>query len=113
MKCNGVTFHGNERVVCTADSGNKVALTRSSNNTFIGDAVLAAAGTKSNTEKLNLPAAGVTANERGLIRIDEHFRTDVPHIYADGDAVGFPALASTSMQQGRLAMQHAFGSDVS
>jgi NAD(P) transhydrogenase len=73
--------------------------------------VLVAAGRKSNTGKLNLAAAGLTANERGLIRVDEHYRSSVPHIYAAGDVIGFPALASTSMQQARLAIRHAFGSE--
>ncbi|MGA8594997.1 MAG: Si-specific NAD(P)(+) transhydrogenase [Bryobacteraceae bacterium] len=114
MERTGITFHWNERVVaCMADGGDKITLTLSSDESLTVDAVLVAAGRRSNTESLNLAAAGVTANERGLIRVDEHFRTEVPHIYAAGDVVGFPALASTSMQQGRLAMKHAFGSDVS
>ena len=63
-------------------------------------------------EKLNLSAAGVTPSERGLIRVDNHIRTQAPNIYAVGDVIGFPALASTSMQQARIAMRHAFGSEV-
>jgi NAD(P) transhydrogenase len=68
-----------------------------------------AAGRKSNTEKLNLPAAGVTVGERGVIPVDDHFRTNVPHIYAAGDVIGFPALASTSMEQARRAVRHSLG----
>lgn len=114
MERTNVTFHWNQRVVaCMADGRDKITLTLSSNESLIVDAVLVAAGRRSNTESLNLAAAGVTANERGLIRVDEHFRTEVPHIYAAGDVVGFPALASTSMQQARVAMKHAFGSNVS
>lgn len=114
MEANGIAFHWNERVVsCMANRGAKITLTLSSGQSLIVDAVLVAAGRTSNTEHLNLAAAGVTANERGLIRVDEHLRTEVPHIYAAGDVIGFPALASTSMQQGRRAMKHAFGSDVS
>ncbi|MGH9343256.1 MAG: FAD-dependent oxidoreductase [Terriglobia bacterium] len=110
MERTGITFHWNERVVaCLADRGANITLTLSSGGSLTVDAVLVAAGRRSNTESLNLAAAGVTANERGLIRVDEHFRTEIPHIYAAGDVVGFPALASTSMQQGRLAMKHAFG----
>ena len=71
------------------------------------DEVLIAAGRKSNTENLNLSAAGVAVGNRGIIHVDEHFRTNVPHIYAAGDVIGFPALASTSMEQGRRAVQHA------
>lgn len=114
MERNGITFHWNKRVVaCRADGADKITLTLSPDESLIADAVLVAAGRRSNTESLNLAAAGVTANERGLIRVDEHFRTEIPHIYAAGDVVGFPALASTSMQQARLAMKYAFQSDVS
>lgn len=114
MERNGITFHWNSRVVdCTTDGKDKLKLSLSSDESLTVDAVLVAAGRRSNTEDLNLAAAGVTANERGLIHVDEHFRTEIPHIYAAGDVVGFPALASTSMQQARVAMKHAFGSDVS
>jgi NAD(P) transhydrogenase len=58
-------------------------------------------------DTLALENAGLAADERGRIRVDEHFRTGVPHIYAVGDVIGFPALASTSMEQGRLAAHHA------
>ncbi len=56
--------------------------------------------------------AGLTADKRGRIKVDEHFRTEVPHIYAVGDVIGFPALAATSMEQGRLAAHHACGEPV-
>lgn len=61
------------------------------------------------TAALNLPAAGLQADERGRIPVDADFRTQVPHIYAAGDVIGSPALAATSMEQGRLAACHAFG----
>jgi NAD(P) transhydrogenase len=86
-----------------------IRLRLSSGITLSVDAVLVAAGRKSNTEKLNLAAAGVKVGERGLIPVDDHFRTNVPHIYAAGDVIGFPALASTSMEQGRRATRHALG----
>lgn len=73
------------------------------------DAVLVAAGRRSNIEHLGLEAAGVKLGHRGLIEVDEHYRTSLPHIYAAGDVIGFPALASTSMEQARVAMVHAFG----
>ena len=63
----------------------------------------------SNTETVNLAAAGLTPGTRGLIVVDEHYRTSVPHIYAAGDVIGAPALASTSLQQARGAICHAFG----
>jgi NAD(P) transhydrogenase len=73
------------------------------------DTVLYSAGRQGMTEHLNLEAAGLSADERGRIKVDEFFRTTVPHIYAVGDVIGFPALAATSMEQGRLAAHHACG----
>lgn len=114
MERSGITFRMEERVVtCTVGTDANIGLQLSSGEWLTVDTVLVAAGRRSNTDRLNLAAAGTTANARGLIRVDEHFRTEVPHIYAAGDVIGFPALASTSMQQGRLAVMHAFGSDVS
>src|SRR4029077_16190553 len=69
---------------------------------------LYAAGRESNTAELNLAAAGVQTGNRGILVVDEHYRTNVPNIYAAGDVIGFPALASTSMEQARVAMVHAF-----
>jgi NAD(P) transhydrogenase len=61
---------------------------------------------------LQLENAGLAADDRGRIKVDEHFRTSVDHIYAVGDVIGFPALAATSMEQGRLAAHHACGEPV-
>src|SRR5690242_5627201 len=109
MQRSGIRFHWNERVEsCRVDKGAEIALGLRSGGALACDAVLVAAGRKSNTGALNLAAAGVTADDRGLIRVDEQFRTEVPHIYAAGDVIGFPALASTSMQQGRRAARNAF-----
>jgi len=69
---------------------------------------LFAAGRHSNTDQLRLENAGLVPDERGRLVVDGQFRTAVPHIYAAGDVVGFPALASTSMEQGRQAAAHAF-----
>src|SRR5438874_2114246 len=74
-----------------------------------GDALLYAVGRQGNIDELNLGAAGVTADERGRIPVDAEYRTAQPHIYAAGDIIGFPSLASVSMEQGRLAAAHAFG----
>jgi len=110
MSCAGVQFHWNERAeACVREETGKIKLTLSSGKLLAVDAVLVAAGRRSNVEKLNLSTAGITSSDRGLIAVDEHFRTQAPHIYAAGDVIGFPALASTSMQQARLAMRHAFG----
>jgi NAD(P) transhydrogenase len=76
------------------------------------DTVLYSAGRQGMTAGLGLSAAGLTADERGRIKVDEFYRTSVPHIYAVGDVIGFPALAATSMEQGRLAAHHAFGEPV-
>lgn len=70
--------------------------------------VLVAQGRFGNTEGLGLEQVGVERDERGLIKVDPHFRTTVPTIYAVGDVIGAPALASTSMEQGRIATCHAF-----
>jgi NAD(P) transhydrogenase len=74
-----------------------------------GDALLYAVGRQGNVDDLNLAAAGLEADKRGRIAVDEHFQTKVEHIYAAGDVVGFPSLASVSMEQGRIAAVRAFG----
>ena len=73
-----------------------------------GDALLYAVGRQGNVDELNLAAAGLEADNRGRIPVDENFRTKVEHIFAVGDVVGFPALASVSMEQGRIAAARAF-----
>ncbi len=72
------------------------------------DAVLFAAGRVGNTRGLDLEKVGIPVNDRGLIPVNEHYQTAVPHVYAAGDVIGFPALAATSMEQARVAMCHAF-----
>jgi NAD(P) transhydrogenase len=74
-----------------------------------GQALLYTIGRQANSDQLNIEAAGLTADGRGKLSVNENFQTTVPHIYAAGDVVGFPALASTSMEQGRLAGCHMFG----
>jgi NAD(P) transhydrogenase len=73
-----------------------------------GDALLYAVGRQGNVDDLNLAAAGLEADNRGRIAVDEHYQTKVEHIFAVGDVVGFPALASVSMEQGRIASARAF-----
>ena len=67
------------------------------------------AGRQGVTDELGLDAASLEADARGRLVVDDHYRTAVEHIYAVGDVIGFPALAATSMEQGRLAAYHAFG----
>jgi NAD(P) transhydrogenase len=88
-----------DRVVAELESGKKVQ----------GDALVYAVGRQANGDQLHLEAAGLAADLRGRLKVNQFFQTDVPHIYAAGDVIGFPALASTSMEQGRLAACHMFG----
>jgi NAD(P) transhydrogenase len=88
-----------DRVVAELESGKKVQ----------GDALVYAVGRQANGDQLHLEAAGLAADSRGKVKVNEFFQTDIPHIYAAGDVIGFPALASTSMEQGRLAACHMFG----
>jgi NAD(P) transhydrogenase len=73
-----------------------------------GDALLYAVGRQGNVDELNLAAAGLEADNRGRIPVDENYQTKVAHIFAVGDVVGFPSLASVSMEQGRIAAARAF-----
>jgi NAD(P) transhydrogenase len=90
----------------------KVAANLASKKRIIADALLYAVGRAGNVEPLDLPAAGLAADDRGRIKVDADFRTSVPHIFAVGDVIGFPSLASVSMEQGRIAAARAFGLDV-
>jgi NAD(P) transhydrogenase len=72
------------------------------------DVVLVSSGRCGNVDNLGLDKVGIAANERGQIKVDEHFCTGVGKVYAAGDVIGFPSLASTSMEQARVAMVHAF-----
>lgn len=87
---------------------NALRLKLKSGRVLRADKVLFSAGRSGNTEGLNLETVGVALTERGHIQVNEHFQTSVPNIYAAGDVVGFPALAAVSMEQGRVAICHAF-----
>src|SRR6202022_4977955 len=73
------------------------------------ETVMYSAGRQGQTDHLDLANAGLETDARGRIFVDDEFQTKVDHIYAVGDVIGFPALAATSMEQGRLAAYHAFG----
>jgi NAD(P) transhydrogenase len=105
----GMEFCFNQRPakIETTDSG--VSAVMKSGTRLEIDAVLFAAGRRAAVDGLALEKVGLSVNDRGYISVDEHYRTAVPHIYAAGDVIGFPALASTSMEQGRVAVCHAFG----
>jgi NAD(P) transhydrogenase len=110
MQQQGVQFHWKQRVVgCTASEGDQIGLALSSGMELRVTDVLVAAGRSSNTTELNLAAAGITPGKRGLIQVNENYQSEVPHIYAAGDVIGAPALASTSMEQARVATCQAFG----
>jgi NAD(P) transhydrogenase len=106
----GVIFRLGEKVLSVEkDSRGAVVARLESGKTVAGAALLYAVGRQSNADLLNLEAAGVPLDMRGRIGVNEHFQTAIPHIYAAGDVIGFPALAATSMEQGRLAACHMFG----
>jgi NAD(P) transhydrogenase len=109
MHRNGIRMLCGERVAECECAGQEITLVLQSGCVVKTEAVLVAAGQRSNTRSLNLTAAGLTVEERGDLKVDPHYRTAVPHIYAAGDVIGFPGLASTSMQQARRAMSVAFG----
>ncbi|MBV9521566.1 MAG: Si-specific NAD(P)(+) transhydrogenase [Alphaproteobacteria bacterium] len=95
--------------VIHTETGERVHLSLDSGKTIVTEKALYSVGRTGATGRLNLEAAGIAADQRGRLQVDAHFRTAAPHIYAAGDVIGFPALASTSMEQGRLAVCHAFG----
>ena len=110
LRDHRVTMRLNEEVASVeeAQDGGVIAHLKS-NKRISGDALLYAVGRQGNVDELNLAAAGVQADDRGRIAVDADFRTAVSNIYACGDIIGFPSLASVSMEQGRIAAGHAFG----
>ena len=104
----GMRFVMGTRVQLVEAGDAAVALTLATGERIEADIGLWAAGRQSNVTNLGLETVGVRTRGRGLVEVDEHYRTAVPSIYAAGDVIGFPALASTSMEQARVAMVHAF-----
>src|SRR5215472_4526452 len=110
LRDHRVTMRLNEEVASveeTPDHG--VVANLKSNKKISGDALLYAVGRQGNVDDLNLAAAGLEADSRGRITVDQDYRTKVPNIYAVGDVIGFPSLASVSMEQGRIAAANACG----
>lgn len=91
-------FVRNGKVVTITDSGRQI----------VSDRLLYSAGRSGNTENLGLESVNIDPDERGLLKVDENFRTNCDSVYAVGDVIGFPSLASVSMDQGRVASFHAF-----
>lgn len=104
-----VTFRFGETVKRVEIGEHGTITTLASGKRIPAETVMYSAGRQGATAALDLEKAGLEADKRGRITVDEHFRTTVPHIYAVGDVIGFPALAATSMEQGRLAAMHAMG----
>lgn len=104
----GVRLRLGESVAGIAVVEGHAEATLASKKKISADTLMYSIGRQGATNTLNLPAAGLTADNRGRLKVNENFQTSVPHIYAAGDVIGFPALASTSMEQGRLASCHMF-----
>ncbi|WP_088289675.1 Si-specific NAD(P)(+) transhydrogenase [Kineosporia sp. A_224] len=104
-----VTFRFGETVESVVANDRGTVTTLASGKRIPADAVMYSAGRQGATDELDLEKAGLTADKRGRIEVGPSFQTSVPHIYAVGDVIGFPALAATSMEQGRLAAYHACG----
>ena len=98
---------GEELKTCALLPDGRVKTVLASGKVIVTEKTLHAIGRAGATADLNLAAAGLTADKRGKMTVNEHYQTATPHIYAVGDVVGFPALASTSMGQGRIAASHA------
>jgi NAD(P) transhydrogenase len=109
LKELGMEFWFNERPVKVENSTAGATLHMKSGKKLEVEAALFAAGRRAAVDGLALEKAGLALNDRGYIPVDENYRTSVSNVYAAGDVIGFPALASTSMEQGRVAVCHAFG----
>jgi NAD(P) transhydrogenase len=110
MRSAGATFClGDSVEEMSIDKAGQVTTKLKSGRTVVTDVVLFASGRSGTIQGLNLEKAGLVADSRGRINVNENYQTEVAHIYAAGDIVGFPALAATSMEQGRHATCHAFG----
>jgi NAD(P) transhydrogenase len=104
----GISVHVNVEVTEIAVEGQHARVTLSDDSTLYAEVVLSSAGRVGNTGGLGLEDVGVRCNQRGYVQVDKNYRTAVPSIYAAGDVIGFPALASTAMEQARVAVCHAF-----
>jgi NAD(P) transhydrogenase len=110
MRDRRATMRLNEEVESVEETPDgKVVANLVSKKRINGDALLYAVGRNGNVERLNLSAVGVETDDRGRITVDKDYRTSQPHIFAVGDVIGFPSLASVSMEQGRIAASKAFG----
>jgi NAD(P) transhydrogenase len=107
----GTVFRLGEKVVSVGfdEERDRVFAKLESGKNIHGQGLLYTIGRQANSDQLNIESAGLSPDARGKLAVNDHFQTAVSHIYAAGDVIGFPALASTSMEQGRLASCHMFG----
>jgi NAD(P) transhydrogenase len=108
----GLKFIGNARPEKIERKGNRAVVTLEDGKVLESDLLLYALGRVGNIDSLHLDNIGVEKNKRGDIPVNVFFQTSIPNVYAVGDVIGAPALASTSMEQGRLGARHAFGAEV-
>jgi NAD(P) transhydrogenase len=111
MRAHHVTFRlgeAVERIEIMDGPPRQAAILLESGKRIVSDLVLFSVGRVGATDRLNLPVAGLVADDRGRLKVDPQFRTAVPHIFAAGDVIGYPSLAATSAEQGRLAACHMF-----
>ena len=108
MEALGVRFHFNDTVVSVSTNPEYVEVRLKSGIAVKSHTIMVSLGRSGNTKRLGLEQVGVTTDKRGYVKVDEHYQSDVPHIYAAGDVVGSPALASTAMEQARVAIVRAF-----
>lgn len=109
LRSLAVTFRFHETVDAVEVHGDSTLTVLASGKTIAADSVMYSAGRSGAIDSLGLDTLGIEVDPRGRIKVDQHYRTQVPNVYAVGDVIGFPALAATSMEQGRLASYHAFG----
>ncbi len=109
MRRQGIVLELNDEVTGVQRRGNDLVMTLKSGATNVVDRVLVSAGRTGRIEGLNLDAVGVQRDDRGLIRVDRDYRTTCPNVFAAGDVIGRPALASASIEQGRMAVGAMFG----
>jgi NAD(P) transhydrogenase len=109
LRDHRVTMRLNEEVESVEETADGLVVAHlESKKRVSGEALLYAVGRQGNVDELNLPAAGLESDSRGRILVDENYRTKQPNIYAVGDVIGFPSLASVSMEQGRIAVARAY-----
>jgi NAD(P) transhydrogenase len=109
MRAEGITLHLSDGVASVVREGADLILTLKSGNRRKVDKVLVSAGRTGNTDELDVGKAGVKVDDKKLVVVDGQYKSSAESVYAVGDVIGSPALASTAMEQGRLAVSHMFG----